>query len=58
MLTVRYGELVSGYTARCADAENSIGIEYGAYAAGARSASVRGASDSRRRCASGSKVGI
>lgn len=58
VLADRYGEAVSGYTARCAEAENSIGIEFGTYAAGARSESVRGVSDRRRRCAKGSNVGV
>lgn len=58
VLIDRYGAAASGKTARCADAENSMGMEYGAYAAGASSASVRGVSDSRRPCANGSKLGV
>jgi hypothetical protein len=34
-----------------------MGMEYGTYAAGARSASVRGVSDKRLRCAKGSEGG-
>lgn len=49
---------MSGYTARCAEAENSIGIEFCTYAAGARSALVRVVSDRRRRCAKGSDAGV